>query len=401
MKSVSTMATVHKNIPTPVDVDLWTDESLAEPYANYRTLRDAGPVVYLERYGIFALPRFDEVRDALRQWQIFSSANGVGVNEENNARNRGSLLTSDGPEHVALRKIVGRPLGSDAMKAIRETITLEAERVAERVTEARTFDGVRDLAWHLPLTVVRQLVGLPEEGRERMLAWGSAGFNSGGPPNERSRAGLALRLEMVEYLNTKAVPGKLTPGGWGAQLYEAAERGEIPLERCAREMTNYVGPSLDTTINATSSALWLFAQHPDQWEAIRKDPSLIPNALQEVLRVESPVQFFTRYVTADVPIDDVIVAAGSRVLVMFASANRDERHWTEPERFDIQRDAKEQLAFGHGAHVCLGMPLARLEIESLLVALAKRIKRFHLGTPERSLNNTLRGFARLPLTVEV
>jgi cytochrome P450 len=381
------------------DLDLWSDDALRDPYPRYRELRDDGPAVWLQRYGVYALPRFEDVRRALRDWQTFSSAQGVGINEDANAITRGGLLTSDGPEHVALRKVIGKPLGTQAMSALRETIVAEAEKVAQRVVDQGTFDGVRDLAWYLPLTVVRQLVGLPDEGRERMLEWGSAGFNSGGPPNERSRAGTALRLEMQEYMRTQAVPGRLLPGSWGAQLYEAAERGELPTSRCAREMSNYVGPSLDTTINATSSALWLFAEHPDQWDAIRTEPALISNAVSEVLRVESPVQFFTRFVTREVAFEDVAVAAGSRVLIMYGSANRDERHWEEPARFDIQRDAREQLSFGHGAHICLGMPLARLEIESLLAALAKRVKRFVLGTPERALNNSLRGFARLPLTV--
>ena len=380
------------------DADPWSDEGLLDPYAQYRGLRDLAPAVWLRRYGVYALARFDSVRRALRDWQIFSSASGVGMNEESNALTRGSLLTSDGAEHVALRKIVGRPLGTQAMSALRETIVAEAEAVAQRVTERGSFDGVTDLAWHLPLTVVRQLVGLPDEGRERMLQWGAAGFNSGGPPNERSRAGTALRREMLEYMRVQAVPGKLLPGSWGAQLYEAGERGEIPLERCAREMANYVGPSLDTTINATTSALWLFAEHPEQWEAIRHDAGLIPNAVSEVLRFESPVQFFTRYVTAEVSFDDVILPAGSRVLIMYGSANRDERRWENPDQFDIRRDARDQLGFGHGAHICLGMPLARLEIESLLGALAKRVKRFELGNAERAINNSLRGFGRLPLT---
>jgi cytochrome P450 len=287
------------------------------------------------------------------------------------------------------------------MGQLRDTITVEAEAVASRVAAFGQFDGVRDLAWHLPLAVVRKLVGLPEEGRERMLEWGAAGFNAGGPDNERSRAGTALRMEMMEYMRTTAVPGKLAPGSWGAQLYEAGERGEIPLERCAREMSNYVGPSLDTTINATTSALWLFAKHRDQWDAIRDNPALIPNAVQEVLRIEAPVQFFTRYVTEDVIVGDTVVPANSRVLIMYGSANRDERHWDAPEKFDIKRDASDQLAFGHGAHVCLGMPLARLEIETLLLSLARRVKRFSVTAPERAINNSLRGFARLPLTLEV
>ena len=316
-------------------IDLWSESSLLDPFDNYRVLRDLAPVVALKQYGVLALPRFDDVRSALRNWRVFSSAHGVGMNERSNELNRGSLLTSDGPEHVALRKIIGRPLGTQAMSQLRDTITVEAEAVASRVAALGQFDGVRDLAWHLPLAVVRTLVGLPEQSRERMLEWG------------------ALRMEMMEYMRTTAVPGKLAPGSWGAQLYEAGERGEIPLERCAREMSNYVGPSLDTTINATTSALWLFAKHPDQWDAIRDDPALIPNAVQEVLRIEAPVQFFTRYVTEDVMVGDTVVPADSRVLIMYGSANRDERHWDAPERFDIKRDASDQLAFGHGAHVCL------------------------------------------------
>jgi cytochrome P450 len=287
------------------------------------------------------------------------------------------------------------------MSQLRDTIVMEAEKATARIAELGSFDGVRDLAWHLPLAVVRALVGLPEAGRERMLEWGSAGFNAGGPDNERSRAGRVLRLEMMQYMQTTAVPGKLTPGSWGDQLYAAAERGEIPLDRCAREMSNYVGPSLDTTINATTSALWLFAEHPDQWEALCQNPALIPNAVQEALRIESPIQFFTRYVTQDVLVDGIVVPANSRVLVMYGSANRDERHWEDPERFDITRDASDQLAFGHGAHVCLGMPLARLEIETLLASLTKRVKRFRVAAPERAINNTLRGFARLPLVAEL
>lgn len=382
-------------------IDLWSESSLLDPFDNYRVLRDLAPVVALKQYGVLALPRFDDVRSALRNWRVFSSAHGVGMNERSNELNRGSLLTSDGPEHVALRKIIGRPLGTQAMSQLRDTITVEAEAVASRVAALGQFDGVRDLAWHLPLAVVRTLVGLPEQGRERMLEWGAAGFNAGGPDNERSRAGTALRMEMMEYMRTTAVPGKLAPGSWGAQLYEAGERGEIPLERCAREMSNYVGPSLDTTINATTSALWLFAKHPDQWDAIRDDPALIPNAVQEVLRIEAPVQFFTRYVTEDVMVGDTVVPADSRVLIMYGSANRDERHWDAPERFDIKRDASDQLAFGHGAHVCLGMPLARLEIGTLLLSLARRVKRFSVTAPERAINNSLRGFARLPLTLEI
>lgn len=129
-------------------VDLWTDEALSDPYPRYRMLRDLGVAVRLPEYGVVALPRFAEVRDALRDWQTFSSAYGVGLSEDGNARNRGSLLTSDGAEHVALRKIVGRPLGSDAMRAIRDTISAESRsslrefRRCERSTGLATWRGI-------------------------------------------------------------------------------------------------------------------------------------------------------------------------------------------------------------------------------------------------------------------
>jgi cytochrome P450 len=149
-----------------------------------------------------------------------------------------------------------------------------------------------------------------------------------------------------------------------------------------------------------TNALWLFAEHPEAWDALRQEPTLIGNAVSEVLRLESPVQYFTRVCTRDTVIGDMPLAAGSRVLLCFGSANRDERAWDEPERFDVRRDAKNQLAFGHGAHECIGMPLARLEMHALITALAKRVRRFTVDKPVRALNNLLRGFERLPMTVE-
>ena len=164
-------------------------------------------------------------------------------------------------------------------------------------------------------------------------------------------------------------------------------------------MNDYMGPSLDTTIFAVSSAIWLFAQHPEQWDAVRADPSLIPNAVNEVLRLESPIQGFSRMVTRDHVVDGVTIPANTRVIVLYGSANRDERKWEDPERFDVRRRASEHLAFGQGPHACVGMSLARLEIKALLTALAKRVTRFELGHTRRAINNVLRGFESVEVTV--
>jgi cytochrome P450 len=178
------------------------------------------------------------------------------------------------------------------------------------------------------------------------------------------------------------------------------QRGEITLHQALGLILDYVAPSLDTTIFATSNALWLFALHPKSWDSIRGNPALIPAAINEVLRIESPIQTFSRYVTRDTDVDGVQVPQGSRALVMFGSANRDERKWQDPERFDIHRKAAEQLAFGHGEHLCVGLPLARLELRALLASLAKRVKRFEILEVKRSINNTLRGLEKLRVSVE-
>jgi cytochrome P450 len=164
-------------------------------------------------------------------------------------------------------------------------------------------------------------------------------------------------------------------------------------------MIDYMAPSLDTTISGVGNAIWLFARHPDQWDIVRDDPSLIPQAINEVLRLESPVQGFSRLATRDHAVDGTPVEAGSRIVVLFGSANRDERRWEAPETFDVRRRAAEHLAFGYGPHACVGNLLARLEIRALLTALARRVRRIEIVSEKRRLNNVLRGFETLEVAL--
>jgi cytochrome P450 len=166
-------------------------------------------------------------------------------------------------------------------------------------------------------------------------------------------------------------------------------------------MIDYMGPSLDTTIFGISSGVWLFANNPDQWDLVRNDPSLIPAAINEMLRLEAPIQGFSRYVARDYSLDGVTLQEGSRAIIFYGAANRDPRQFPDPDRFDIRRDnAGRHMAFGTGPHGCLGMNLAKLEMRSLFMALAQKVKRFHIETEERALNNILRGFSKLIVTVE-
>ncbi|MFF3568120.1 cytochrome P450 [Nocardia jiangxiensis] len=165
-------------------------------------------------------------------------------------------------------------------------------------------------------------------------------------------------------------------------------------------MLDYITPSLDTTILAITNTIALFAEHPDQWDLLRADRSLIPHAINESLRLESPVPQFSRVLTDDHEIGGVALPAGARVALLYASANRDERHYPDPTRFDITRRPADHLAFGRGEHVCVGMHLARLEMGVLLERLADRVTRFHIRDSRPLINNGLRGLDSLEVTVD-
>lgn len=234
-----------------------------------------------------------------------------------------------------------------------------------------------------------------------MRDWAAAGFDALGPTNERTKAALPKAAEMVRFSMTEARPGTIDPDGWAAALFDAADRGELPADKCPFMVMDYTAPSLDTTILGTGSAIWLFAEHPDQWELVRADPSLIRHAINEVLRLESPIQWFTRFVTREHVIHDIAIPAGARVMLLYGSANRDETKYPLPEVFDVTRKPSDHVAFGTGEHACAGMNLARLEIRILLELLTAKVSRFDLLSSERLLNNVLRGFAKLEVRASV
>lgn len=383
------------------DGDLYADEVIRDPYPVYARLRRLGPVVWLSQHQVYALPRYAEVASVLRQPKRFISSRGVSLNERTNRLLVGSTLNSDPPEHDVTRGITSEPLLPGALEAIAPRIRRAADGLVAELAGRGRFDAVGDFAQFLPVTIVAELVGLPDEGRQKMLAWASATFNLFGPENERAKAAFDDLRDLKAFLDAYGTPEKLKPGGWAERIFRVgAERG-IPFETCAQLMRDYINPSLDTTISSTGQAIKFFADAPDQWALVRERPELIPNAVEEVVRLASPIRAFTRFVAKDSEIAGVAIPEGARVMVMYASANRDERKFADPDRFDVTRDVHDHLGFGSGVHMCMGMHLARLEIVSLLQSLARRVKTLALaGKPVVAMNNTIRAFASLPVVVE-
>src|SRR5262249_7297940 len=155
---------------------------------------------------------------------------------------------------------------------------------------------------------------------------------------------------------------------WAEAIVDAVDRGEVDEAARPALMIDYMGPSLDTTIYAIVNGVWLFAEHPEEWRKVCDAPSLVPSAINEILRMESPVQGFSRLLTRDYDMDGITLPEGSRAIALYGAANRDERRFSDPDRFDVTRNPTDQLAFGSGPHVCVGLHLARLEMIAIFRA---------------------------------
>lgn len=388
-------------MPYETDLDLFADEVLQEPFGHYKQLRDMGPVVYFSKYELYGLFRYDQVRSALNDWETFSSAQGVALNPIANEAWKDSILCMDPPRHRTIRKVFDDALRPKFVRKVAGDIEQQAETLVDELVQQGEFDGVADFAYRLPVNVVMDLVGFPrDEGREKILGWAVNSFNFAGPPGERQTASLEPAQAQLEYLINNANPDHLLPDSFGKVVYGAAERGEITREEAVTMMIGYANAGLDTTINAVGSTLWLLARNAEQWQAIRQDPKLIPSAFLEGVRMESPAQFFSRVTTRDVDVEGVTIPKGARVLHSYGSANRDERHYPDPDRFDATRNPTDTVAFDVGIHTCPGRTLASMEGHALFNALAKRVSRIELaGEPTRIVNSITRGLDSLPIRI--
>ena len=382
-------------------LDPFADDFLAAPYPFYAELREAGPVVWLERYELWACARHGEVQAALSDWQTFSSAAGVGIDDFRRAkpwRPPSLILEADPPLHTRSRMVLNRALSAKPMAGLRAGFKEAAEKLADELVARRRVDAIADIAEAYPLSVFPEAVGLGREGVENLLPYGAMVFNAFGPRNAHFAAVMAEAAKVVLWINAQCARAALSPGGLGAIIWAAVDTGEITAEEAPLLVRSLLSAGLDTTIVAIGNALYAFATYPAQWQALREKPALTRPAFDEVLRFESPIQTFFRTTTRAVDIGGVEIPQDAKVLLFLGSANRDPRRWDEPERFDVSRRAAGHVAFGAGIHLCVGQMLARLEAEMIMTALAARVERIDIvGEPWRKLSNSLRQFASLPV----
>ncbi len=378
----------------------------ADPYPIWRRLRDEQPVYFNERYEFYALSRFADVERALVDWRTYSSAKGtlLEIIKSGMEIPPGSIIFEDPPNHDLHRGLLSRVFTPRKMNAIEPKVREFCARSLDPLVGSGGFDFIADLGAQMPMRTIGMLLGIPEQDQEAL--------------RDKIDEGLRLDEGTMPDFDLSRVQGQSEVFGdyidWRAknpsddlmtEMLQATYTDTDGVERrlTRDEVLNYIN-LVAAAGNETTTRLigWtgkVLAEHPDQRRDLVEDRSLVPNAIEELLRYEPPSPVQARYVTADVEHHGQVIPEGSAVLLLNASANRDERKFADGESFDIHRKIDHHLSFGYGIHFCLGAALARLEGRVALDEVLQRFPEWEIDTDNavQARTSTVRGWEKLPV----
>jgi 4-methoxybenzoate monooxygenase (O-demethylating) len=386
-----------------LDGDPFSIETLADPIPFDTRVREAGPMVWLASHGVWASGRHAVVDRVFRDWETFISSAGTGMTNtkrEANWRKPSVILDQDPPEHTATRAIMTRLLSPRTMRRLREQFTAEADRLVDQLVAQGEFDAAEDLAEAFPLTVLPDAVGMAPEGRRHLIPYSNLNFQAMGPRNRLWEEAVEQAGDSAEYVAWQMRREALADDGLGAEIYAAADAGEITHEQAGLLVRTFLSAGVDTTVFGIGFALHSLIHNPDQWALLREKPALAKHVFEETLRHTPPSPIIGRTTRVATEVDGIRLEADQKVLLFLAAANRDPARWPDPDRFDITRKASGHMSFGAGIHACVGQLIARLEAECVLSAVARKVSRIELaGEPQIKYSNWLRGFTSLPVRV--
>jgi cytochrome P450 len=385
--------------------DPFDREFHANPYPVYRQLRDEFPVYRNDERGFFALTRYEDVLAATRDPGTFTS--GAGIMLDNTGIDMiPMLLTMDPPHHDELRRLVNRAFTPRRIAVMEAEVRASVQACLDELPDASSFDAVAALTARVPMDAIAGLIGVPREDlptfrglvRQLFSVFGAVPSGAGLDP-----AVVQIVGELLLYMNELVERRRATPADDLASALIAAEEDgrQLTHDELIGFLLMLLAAGIETTTNLLSNSLVVLAEHPAVRERVARDRGLLPAAVEEVLRYDSPVPGFFRTLSRDVVLHDVEMPAGAKVLLAYGSANRDDRVFVHPDRFDIDRTGAPSIAFGHGAHFCLGAALARLEARVTLHELLDRapVWEVDVAGAERIHSAYARGYVSLPLTL--
>src|SRR5580704_1689435 len=385
----------------PYDFDIDTD-----PYPTWRRMRDEAPLYYNERHDFYALSRFEDVRRCLADWKTYISGKGSVLELIKSGMEipPGSILFEDPPAHDEHRSLLSRVFTPRAMNAIEPEVRRFCGRTLDPLVGTGHFDFIHDLAAEMPMRVIGMLLGIPEEDqvaiRDRLDQ--SLRLEEGTAPTPQGDLASVGGDGFAEYVEWRA---EHPSDDLMTKLLQAEFVDTTGATRTLtrQEVLGYVGllagAGNETTTRLIGWAGKLLAEHPDQRRELAEDSSLIPRAIEEILRYEAPSPVQARYIARGVEHYGHKIAEGNIMVLLNGSANRDERRFADPDRLDVRRDIGRHLSFGYGIHLCLGAALARLEGRIALDEVLRRFPEWEVdyGKAQRAHASTVRGWETLPV----
>jgi cytochrome P450 len=393
---------------------LFGPKMLADPYPFYARLRSTDPVHWADQVGGWVLTRYADVIAVLRSPDA-SSERTAAVRQRVDPEFQGlfdfrshSMLNADPPRHTRLRLLVKKAFTPRTVEELAPFIRSFVDEVLGSAQARGRMDVMADLAFPLPATVIAEMLGVPPQDRDRFKKWSDETAAAvGNLPSNLSpdllRRSMASMEELVSYFRGIIAARRTEPrNDLISALVRAQEEGDrLSDEELLANCVLLLNAGHETTTNLIGNGTLALLRHPDQLRRLRDDPSLVPAGVEELLRYDSPVQFTSRILKADIELGGKAMGAGQAVLLLLGAANRDPEQFPEPDRLDVGRPDNKHIAFGLGPHFCLGAPLARLEGRLVFEALLRRAPGLRLdGPPPRYRQNfNLRGLESLTVSL--
>lgn len=383
------------------DVDPFSADFRADPFAHYARLREIGPVVWIERYQIWCVTRYAQVREVLSDWETYSNAGGGGLSNYFKVkpwRPPSLILDVDPPEHTRTRKVLMNLFTATAIKRLQGELEQVAEALIEQAVAQREIEAVEDLVAPFPLKVFPDAVGMHELDRGMMLKYGGMVFGAFGPLTDWYHDLMKDAPEVSAWIDERCERSALSSDGFGARIYEAHDAGTITSDEARLLVRSLLSAGVDTTIDSIGLALRCLVEAPDQFELLKADPSLARGVFEEATRYDASSQSLFRTTLREVELCGQRIGQHEKVLLLLGSAGRDPDKWPHADRFDIRRRISGQISYGWGIHACVAQMMARLEGEVFFHALGRMVGTMAFtAPPEPRLHPGLRGLVSMPL----